>query len=223
MNSPHPQTHRPRPVWPLALSTALLACGGLALLLPSPHPTAPVTTATRTQPSPTVTPRNPAESHRTGPLITSSAAPSRAASPSPSLTALSAVPPRGDGPASDPAIQQLLDQSWPRDLPKDDEQQLLATGRRLLAADASGVGRDAFPTLFPPGERSVVVPAFTRIRIQAAIARTDPGHPDRAVVHLVWAGADRGGTSTDGRITDLSFTRTPSPNGATVWMPMPLS
>lgn len=92
-----------------------------------------------------------------------------------------------------------------------------------MAADASGVGRDAFPALFPPGERRVVVPAFTRIRVQAAIARTDPAHPSRAVVHLVWAGADRGGTYTDGRLTDLSFTRTPSQNGATVWQPMPLS
>ncbi|MFE9558444.1 hypothetical protein ACFYMW_36440 [Streptomyces sp. NPDC006692] len=117
----------------------------------------------------------------------------------------------------------MLDRSWPRDLPEDDEQQLLAAGRRLLAADATGVGRDAFGALFPPGERRVVVPAFTRIRVQAAIARIDPAHPDRAVVHLVWAGADRGGTYTDGRLADLSFTRTPSQNGATVWMPVSLS
>lgn len=92
-------------------------------------------------------------------------------------------------------------------------------------ADATGTGREAFPALFPPGERKVIVPTFTRIRIriQAAIARTDPAHPDRAVVHLVWAGADRGGTYTDGRLTDLSFTRTPVQNGATAWMPLPLS
>ncbi|MFC4955635.1 hypothetical protein ACFPFX_04905 [Streptomyces mauvecolor] len=90
-------------------------------------------------------------------------------------------------------------------------------------ADATGAGRDAFPALFPPGERKVIVPAFTRIRIQAAIARTDPTHPNRTVVHLVWAGADRGGTYTDGRLTDLSFTRTPAQNGATAWMPLPLS
>ncbi|MCT9093517.1 hypothetical protein N4G70_32310 [Streptomyces sp. ASQP_92] len=67
------------------------------------------------------------------------------------------------------------------------------------------------------------MPAFTRIRIQAAIARTDPARPGRVVVHLVWAGADRGGTYTEGRLTDLSFTRTPAQNGPTAWQPMPLS
>ncbi|AYG77973.1 hypothetical protein DWB77_00080 [Streptomyces hundungensis] len=133
------------------------------------------------------------------------------------------APPRGDGPGSDPAIQALLDQSWPRDLPAGDEQQLLAAGRRLLTADATGVGRTAFPVIFPPRQQTVMVPAFTRIRIQAAVARADPAHPDRALVHLVWAGADRGGTYTDGRLADLSFTRSPSPNGATAWQPMPLS
>ncbi|MFE4861475.1 MULTISPECIES: hypothetical protein [Streptomyces] len=132
-----------------------------------------------------------------------------------------ALPARGDGPGGDAAIQQVLEQSWPHDLSPADEQQLLLLGRRLLAADAGGVGREAFPSLFPPGVRNVVVPAFTRIRIQAAIARS--GGSDRAVVHLVWAGGDRGGTYTDGRLTDFSFTRTPSKNGATAWQPLPLS
>ncbi|MEV6048673.1 hypothetical protein [Streptomyces xanthochromogenes] len=70
--------------------------------------------------------------------------------------------------------------------------------------------------------RNVVMPAFTRIRVQAAIARSAAAS-DRAVVHLVWAGADRGGTYTDGRLADFTFTRTPSKNGATAWQPLPLS
>ncbi|WP_234441854.1 hypothetical protein [Streptomyces sp. WM6386] len=48
-----------------------------------------------------------------------------------------------------------------------------------------------------------MAPAFAsaRFRIQAAIARQD-GRLDKAVVHLVWAGMDRGGPFTDLRITD---------------------
>jgi hypothetical protein len=69
------------------------------------------------------------------------------------------------------------------------------------------------------GDRSAkaVAPAFSRFRIQAAIARKDE-RASRAVVHLVWAAADRGGTYTDGRITDLVFIRT---NGASPWTPLP--
>jgi hypothetical protein len=43
------------------------------------------------------------------------------------------------------------------------------------------------------------------------------------VVHLVWAGADRGGTYTDGRITNLYFARTTAPEGGHAWMPQPRS
>ncbi|WP_432198324.1 hypothetical protein [Streptomyces sp. bgisy027] len=66
-----------------------------------------------------------------------------------------------------------------------------------------------------------MAPAFAvaRFRIQAAIARRD-GSPDKAVVHLVWAGQDRGGTYTDLRITDLSFTRIIT-KGAVTWIPQP--
>ncbi|MFF0698484.1 hypothetical protein ACFYU4_38350 [Streptomyces tendae] len=40
------------------------------------------------------------------------------------------------------------------------------------------------------------------------------------MVHLVWAGTDRGGTHTDGRITDLHFTRTtPTEEGKPAWIP----
>ena len=39
-----------------------------------------------------------------------------------------------------------------------------------------------------------LAPAFStaRFRVRAAVARRN-GHPDRAVVHPVWAGTDRGG------------------------------
>lgn len=40
------------------------------------------------------------------------------------------------------------------------------------------------------------------------------------MVHLVWAGADRGGTYTDGRITDWRFTHT-TRKGSPTWTPLP--
>ncbi|MFD9791343.1 hypothetical protein ACFWXK_10370 [Streptomyces sp. NPDC059070] len=113
--------------------------------------------------------------------------------------------------------------AWPRDLPRADEQELIATGRRLLAADATGRGRAAFPSVFPRAQRTDAVAPFTRVRIQAAIARTAPGHPGRAVVHLVWAGADHSGAYTDGRQSDFTFQRTSSANGAPAWTPLPPS
>lgn len=66
-----------------------------------------------------------------------------------------------------------------------------------------------------------MAPAFAtaRFRIQAAIARQEGG-PDKAVVHLVWAGQDRGGTFTDLRITDLSFTRSIR-KGTVTWTTQP--
>ncbi|CAL9330139.1 hypothetical protein SUDANB132_00054 [Streptomyces sp. enrichment culture] len=109
--------------------------------------------------------------------------------------------------------------AWPADLPASDERQLFTAGRALLRADVTGEGRGRWPTYFV--RQDTVTPAFSpaRFRIQAAIARRD-GRPDRAVVHLVWAGTDRGGTYTDGRITDLYFTRT-SQEGLPVWVPQP--
>ncbi|MER6442803.1 hypothetical protein ABT275_41860 [Streptomyces sp. NPDC001185] len=91
-------------------------------------------------------------------------------------------------------------------------------GTSLLRADATGVGRAAWPKVF--GDRSkALAPAFAaaRFRVQAVIARRDG--PDRAVVHLVWAGADRAGTFTDGRITDLYFLRTTVTKGVSAWSP----
>jgi hypothetical protein len=142
--------------------------------------------------------------------------------PSPSASAsASALPPHGEGTAGDRAIQQALDTAWPADLDAVDERQLLTAGRALLRADATGVGRDRWPAYF--ARQEAVAPAFAtaRFRIQAAIARQD-GARDRAVVHLVWAGTDRGGTHTDGRITDLHFTRTTTnKEGEPAWIPQP--
>ncbi|WP_307530805.1 hypothetical protein [Streptomyces umbrinus] len=112
--------------------------------------------------------------------------------------------------AGDRAIQQALEASWPADLATGDERQLLTAGRGLLRADATGIGRTKWPALFGNPEQAIA-PAFAtaRFRVQAVIARRDDAD-DQAVVHLVWAGTDRGGTYTDGRITDLYFTRTTS-------------
>ncbi|MGC9479227.1 hypothetical protein ACP4I1_34465 [Streptomyces sp. WG4] len=140
--------------------------------------------------------------------------------PAPSVS-VSALPPHGEGAAGDRAIQQALDSAWPADLDAVDERQLLTAGRALLRADATGVGRDQWPNYFADSPLGVA-PAFAtaRFRIQAAIARQE-GAPDRAVVHLVWAGTDRGGTHTDGRITDLHFTRTNPKEGEPEWIPQP--
>ncbi|MCQ4214584.1 hypothetical protein [Streptomyces longispororuber] len=130
------------------------------------------------------------------------------------------LPPRGEGMAGDRAIRRLLNRSWPADLPAGQARTLVALGRKVLLADLTGLGRRSFPTAFPTpaGRPGAVAPAFTRIRIQAAIARKDPAAPARAVVHLVWAGADRGGTYTDGRLTDLTFRPL---KGDDRWIPLP--
>lgn len=122
--------------------------------------------------------------------------------------------------AGDRAVQRNLEAAWPADLPADDERELLTAGRALLRADATGVGRAKWPSVFG-GSEQAAVPAFAtaRFRIQAAIARRD-GSPNRAVVHLVWAGMDRGGTFTDLRITDRFFART-FKKGAARWTPQP--
>ncbi|MFD7205963.1 hypothetical protein [Streptomyces sp. NPDC059893] len=88
----------------------------------------------------------------------------------------------------------------------------------MLIADVTGVGRDRFPTAFRYQGGPLVAPAFSRVRIQAAIARKNTTAPGQAVVHLVWAGADRGGTYTDGRLADLTFRHG---QGDAAWTPLP--
>ncbi|MFE5841965.1 hypothetical protein ACFQ7N_10000 [Streptomyces niveus] len=165
----------------------------------------------------------PAAPRSAAPPFVSEAAPSaRAESPAPSAgsgSTRAVVPPSGQGPAGDPAIQRLLDAQWPADLPAVDERQLTELGIALLRADATGLGRSRFPGVFP--QHGAVAPAFSRFRVQAAVARGDRALPGRAVVHLVWAGADRGGTYADNRITELHFTRIQK-EGNPTWHPTPL-
>ncbi|MGW9026887.1 hypothetical protein ACWGQ5_22435 [Streptomyces sp. NPDC055722] len=208
-------TSSPRSPRLLLITSVLLACSGI-LLLALPHD--PKSPAAR---PPAVAPgRPPAAIAPTGhpstagrPAVT---APAGTPASSPSVAVL---PPHGDGTAGDRAIQEALEAAWPADLPAGEARHLLAAGRALLRADATGIGRARWPTVFHDQQQSVA-PAFTRFRIQAAIARR--GHsPGQALVHLVWAGADRGGTYTDGRITDWHFTRTRSRKGGSAWTLQP--
>ncbi|MFF9410405.1 hypothetical protein ACF1B0_33495 [Streptomyces anandii] len=211
-------TTTPRSPRLLLLSTVLLAVAGVALLS-VPHgkePSAPGTASTAHATTDASSAVAPPPAHK--PNSGTAASPTPAAS-TPSAVA-SALPPHGEGVAGDRVIQRNLEAAWPADLPADDEQELLTAGRALLRADATGVGRAKWPSVFGDSGQAVV-PAFAtaRFRIQAAIARRD-GSPNRAVVHLVWAGMDRGGTYTDLRITDWFFTRTIK-KGAATWTPQP--
>ncbi|MEU3090731.1 hypothetical protein ACWCQ0_31425 [Streptomyces massasporeus] len=200
----------------LLLSTAVLTVAGVALLgvphgqeQPAPPSTAYATTDLS---SPATVP--PAGKPTGG------TAPSAAPTASAPSSVGSALPPHGEGVAGDPAVQRNLEAAWPADLPSKDERVLLTAGRSLLRADATGVGRAQWPEVFGDSGQAVA-PAFAtaRFRIQAAIARRD-GSPDKAVVHLVWAGMDRGGNFTDLRITDWFSTRTIKKGKAT-WTPQP--
>ncbi|MFJ3840564.1 hypothetical protein ACIPY6_34360 [Streptomyces sp. NPDC090054] len=135
---------------------------------------------------------------------TATASASASASASADRTAAGQLPPPGSGPAADPLIQQVLDHATSRDLPPDAERQLLALGREQWLKETAG---------------------YTQVRIQAATASRDtaplpsPGagasRPDaeRAVVRLVWAGADPAGTFLDGRPATVHFTQ----NGDGTW------
>ncbi|MGW3498294.1 hypothetical protein [Streptomyces sp. NPDC001020] len=202
----------------LLLSTVLLAVAGVTLLS-MPHgqePPAPVTpsTAHATTDSSSAAAAPPARQPAAG---TAPSATHAASTPS---AIASSLPPHGEGVAGDQAIQRNLEATWPADLPATDQRELLTAGRALLRADATGIGRAKWPMVFPNAQS--VAPAFAtaRFRIQAVIARRD-GSPNKAVVHLVWAGTDRGGTFTDLRITDWRFTRTTSKKGAATWTPQP--
>jgi hypothetical protein len=209
-------TTTPRSPRLLLLSTVILAVAGVALL-GVPHgqgQPAPASTAHASADPSSAATVPPARKPSAG---TASSATAAASTPS---AVESALPPHGEGAAGDPVVQRNLEAAWPADLPSNDERELLAAGRSLLRADATGVGRAKWPEVFRDSGQAVA-PAFAtaRFRIQAAIARRN-GSPDTAVVHLVWAGTDRGGTFTDLRITDWFFTRT-FKKGAATWTPQP--
>jgi hypothetical protein len=215
-------TTTPRSPRLLLLSTVILAVAGVALLgvqhgqepsAAAPAPSTSTASNATTDPS-SAAAVPPADKPTTG------TAPTTTPTASTPSAVESALPPHGEGIAGDRAVQRNLEASWPADLPTADERELLTAGRALLRADATGVGRTKWPTIFPDSGQAVA-PAFAtaRFRIQAGIARQD-GSPDKAVVHLVWAGTDRGGTFTDLRITDWFFTRTIK-KGAATWTPQP--
>ncbi|MGW1766499.1 hypothetical protein ACWCQL_20795 [Streptomyces sp. NPDC002073] len=109
----------------------------------------------------------------------------------------SELPHPGSGPAGDFLIQQVLDHATPRDLEPADEAALLLRGRRVWLVETAG---------------------YSRVRIQAATARRGNSTADidgavRAVVRLVWAGADPAGTFLDGRPGTVHFTK----NGDGSW------
>lgn len=190
--------------WPMAGCAVVCAIGSILLL-------------TTPQTSDTGSPASAQASHSSRPSDSRTA---QASANRPTSTASSVeLPPRGEGRSADPQIQALLERTWPRDLPARTERELLAAGRAVLIADVTGIGRKNWPHLFD--QDGAVAPAFSRVRIQASIARRGSA-PDRAVVHLVWAGADRGGTYSDGRIADITFTRTENKQkGDAVWTPLP--
>ena len=208
-------TTTPRTPRLLLLSTVILAIAGIALL-GMPHSQEPSAPAVAPTVHAATTPSSASTTGKPAVRAVASVAPS---TKTPSADE-SALPPHGEGVAGDAAVQRNLVAAWPADLLVSDERKLLTAGRALLRADATGIGRTQWPTVFP-NLGGAVAPAFAtvRFRIQAAIARRD-GSPNKAVVHLVWAGTDRGGTFTDLRITDWHFTRIIK-KGAVTWTPQP--
>ncbi|MEU4898553.1 hypothetical protein AB0B12_39215 [Streptomyces sp. NPDC044780] len=120
------------------------------------------------------------------------------------------LPPPGDGPAGDAAVQHALDRSSPPDLAPQTERRLVQLGRAVWTAEVTGRGRQRWPGYFLEAE----VRPYRRFRIQAAIARRATG--GRVVVHLVWAGASPSGTGdVDNRTARVFLTR----EGSSRWTP----
>ncbi|MET9669612.1 hypothetical protein ABZY19_30305 [Streptomyces sp. NPDC006475] len=187
----------------LLLAAALLAASG-CLLIVFALPGAPP--PDRAVPLPSAAAESPPDSEATG-----TGTPSRPASVG--ATPAGALPPPGSGPAADPSVQRALERAMPRDLPAGLSSRLATLSRAVWAAEVTGIGRQKWPRHFTQPATA----AYTRVRIQAAVARRDPHQPGTkaAVVHLVWAGADPSGTYLDGRPATVRFTR----EGAT-WNPV---
>ncbi|MFI5808718.1 hypothetical protein [Streptomyces sp. NPDC051561] len=198
---------RSAPRSPLVLLAAgvLLAVLGVFLLAepapPQPVPRPPAVLSP--------TPRGPEDgaTARLGPARSGlGPAQQSAADPVPDAPAgrPNALPVSGEGPRGDPAIQKAVRAAVPDDLPPDTGQVLAQLGKAVQIAETTGQGRHLWPAYFPPDQP---VRAYTRVRIQASAARADG--PGRALVHLVWAGADPAGTYRDGRPATLRFQHTP--------------
>ena len=101
-------------------------------------------------------------------------------------------------------MQRTLDHAIPADLPTATAKRLTALCRAVWTAEVTGAGRQRWPRYFTADAAADA--RYTRVRIQAAIARRD-GSASRAVVRLVWAGTDPSGTYLDGRTATVHFTR----------------
>ncbi|MFD9540856.1 hypothetical protein [Streptomyces sp. NPDC060022] len=133
-----------------------------------------------------------------------SPAPAASTASPPVLVEEEVLPEPGAGPRADPLVQGALDRAIPADLPAEDERQLSTLGRAVWMAEITGAGRSKWPAYFP---ESRTVAAYSRVRIQGLIARSDSEHPADAALYLVWAGADPSGTFLDGRTATLRFAR----------------
>jgi len=126
----------------------------------------------------------------------------------------SGIPAAGDGPDGDPAIQAAFTKDHPSDLTPADASQLTALGADVWLAETTGAGRVRWATYFPTAQGAAPGRLYSGVRVQAAAAHTEQGHPDRARVDLLWAGTSPIGEYGDHRPASVSFTRT-----ATGWEP----
>ncbi|MFC5911792.1 hypothetical protein [Streptacidiphilus monticola] len=203
-------------------TAVLLTLAGLWLLLhPDAQPASPTPagavhtnaagagsgwTATRTSPapgllaspSPPPTPASPVAAVGSRAAAHPSVAPSGVLAPA-------------DGPAADATVQQLLEQSSPRNLPVALEQQLATLAARVWLADLTGEGRNRWPTYFTQTGSS----GYTHTRIQAAIARaTGPRH---ATATVLWAGTTPAGDTEVGLTGTVHLAETTDHQ----WEPVP--
>ncbi|KPH98733.1 hypothetical protein OV450_5604 [Actinobacteria bacterium OV450] len=213
----------PRTGGRLLAASAALTCAGILLLYAGLRPQAQTTVPRPTpavvqsaEPGNIATTPGPAADGTPTPPPTRAGGPSgsiAANAPAQAAAAASAAPssPAGvrhsrsplphpeSGDAADRFIQQAMEQASRPDLEPADEELLLQQGRTAWLAETA---------------------AYTQVRIQAATARRDTTSTSsdasgraRAVVRLVWAGADPAGTLLDGRTATVHFTQ----NGDGSW------
>lgn len=147
---------------------------------------------------------SPSKADRSGPTP---GAPSPSEVPRNRIGAAKGLPVPGDGPAGDRAVQRLLEQSSPSDLPREEEHRLVRLAEQVWMADVTGRGRDRWPSYFAADRSLGARSAYTQVRIQAGIARKSAG--GRVQVRLVWAGADPSGAQRDGRLADIRLRLVP--------------
>ncbi|MFJ8073883.1 hypothetical protein ACIQ7Q_08110 [Streptomyces sp. NPDC096176] len=192
-------------------ASAVLSVIGVILLWPDlrPSPSAaagPPTPPPTTLASPTVRPTVPSDPKP---------APS---SPSPTQSVTSS--PDGDalaGEVSDAALQRALEQSRPVSVPPSLERRLVELGGKVLLADVTGEGRNAFPEYFrgqPATDR------WRDSRIRAGVAERYKDRSDAVQVHLVWAGTSPEGVREDRQPTTVLLVRD---QASGVWAPRPFS